>query len=179
MSIIRVDDQINLVPLRKTSAYEIFQAIDSNRSHLREWLPFVDYTKEVTHTEQFIHSVTNSECPKKEHVYEIRKQGMLVGLVVLKEVDLINHKTEIGYWMIREAQGKGIMTACCRSLINHAFSQLEMNRIQIKTAVGNTRSSKIPQRLGFAYEGTEKHGELLNGVYVDLEVYRMLRSEWR
>jgi ribosomal-protein-serine acetyltransferase len=63
-------------------------------------------------------------------------------------------------------------------LIGAAFSYLEMNRIQIKCAVGNQRSINIPKRLAFRFEGIERAGEWLNDRFVDLEVYSMLRSDW-
>lgn len=177
MRILHIDDGLKLVPLRMKSAHEIFRAINLNREHLRQWLPFIDYTTGVANTEQFIHSVLNNDCPKKDMIFEIRKQGQFLGLIALKEVDYLNHKTEIGYWITEEHQGKGIVTKCCQALINHAFEELKMNRIQIKTAVGNTRSKHIPERLGFTYEGTERAGELLNDEYVDLLVFSLLRED--
>jgi ribosomal-protein-serine acetyltransferase len=53
-----------------------------------------------------------------------------------------------------------------------------MNRIQIRCGVGNTKSSAIPRRLGFTYEGTERCGERHNNSYIDLEVFSILKKEW-
>ena len=47
----------------------------------------------------------------------------------------------------------------------------------IKTAVGNTKSSAIANNLGFKFEGLERDGELLNGVYIDLEIYSFLKKD--
>jgi ribosomal-protein-serine acetyltransferase len=54
-----------------------------------------------------------------------------------------------------------------------------MNRLQIRCAVANYSSKKIPQRLSFTFEGIERDGELLSGgVFTDLEVYSLLKSEF-
>ena len=54
-----------------------------------------------------------------------------------------------------------------------------MNRIQIQCAVGNTKSSNIPRRLGFTLEGIARAGELqADGRFSDIEVYSLLREEY-
>jgi ribosomal-protein-serine acetyltransferase len=63
-------------------------------------------------------------------------------------------------------------------MINLAFRNMEMNRIQIRCGVGNEKSSAIPRRLGFKYEGTERNGERHNQRYIDLEVFSLLKHEW-
>ncbi len=65
-----------------------------------------------------------------------------------------------------------------KEVINFAFTELKMNRVQIRCAIGNVKSEKIPQRLNFKFEGIERDGELLpDGKFTDLEVYSLLKSE--
>ena len=171
--------EINLLPLRHESAALIFDAIDGSRKHLGKWLPFVGQTRSIADTREFIHMVRDSKCQKKDEVYEIWYRGEFAGLIALKEIDTVNAKTEIGYWLKEEMTGMGIMTSACRMLISHAFSRMGLNRITVKVASGNMKSKAVPQRLGFRHEGMEIEGELLNGRFVDLEVYGLLKSEWK
>ena len=88
-------------------------------------------------------------------------------------------EAEIGYWLGEEYQGRGIMTRCVEALCGLAFSELNINRIQIQCAVGNTKSSNIPRRLGFTLEGIARAGELqADGRFSDIEVYSLLREEY-
>lgn len=51
-----------------------------------------------------------------------------------------------------------------------------MERIEIRCALGNYRSNRIPQRLGFALDRVEVRGErLADGEFVDLNVYLLER----
>ena len=59
------------------------------------------------------------------------------------------------------------------------MSVWELNRIEIRAAVGNARSRAIPERLGFHEEGTLREAELVEGVALDIVVYSMLASQWR
>lgn len=178
MRAIKVDEELVLEELRYSSAAEIFNAITSNREHLRRWLPFIDFTKKQSDTEQFIKSVKQSRCPKPDLIYELRYHKELAGLIALKEVDYLQRKTEIGYWLSEKFEGKGIITRSCSALLDHCFDDLGLNRVQIKAATGNAQSLLIPERLGFKFEGIEREGEYLNGEFVDLMIYSMLQKHW-
>jgi ribosomal-protein-serine acetyltransferase len=178
MSRIVIDDDLELVDLSLSSAEEIFHLIDTNRQHLKRWLPFVDLTQKASDTEKFIKSVNTSKAPKPDLIFEIRYKKKVAGLIALKEIDFLQKKTEIGYWLAKRYEGKGIVTRSCSALLKYCFSEMEMNRVQIKAATGNAQSLLIPERLGFKFEGIEREGEFLENGFVDLVIYSILRSEW-
>ncbi len=155
----------------------IFDAIDRDRNYLREWLPFVDATQSVSDTELFIKSMVPNRKEKKDEVYSIWYNLEFAGLIGFKDTDWVNHKTELGYWLTNKMQGKGIITKSAHFLIQFAFNNLGINRVQIKVASGNKKSAAIPSRLGFRLEGVERHGELINGLYHDLQIFSLLKSE--
>ena len=173
-----IDKTITLRELQATDAGDIFRIIDSQREYLGRWLPFVETTKRLEDSEGFVSSVVNADEASFEHVFSIRKNDEFIGLVGFKDTDRQNKKTEIGYWLSEDRQGQGIVTRAVKRLCKFAFSEVGMNRIQIKCALGNEGSKKIPKRLGFSLEGIERDGELLSGgVYTDLEVYSLLKRD--
>jgi ribosomal-protein-serine acetyltransferase len=176
---IKVDQDISLQKIRLKSASDIYDCIDNSRDTLREWLPWVDQTKSVKDTEKFIRSVHRSSGGAKQMVFEVSCRKKIVGLIGLKDMDMVNGKAEIGYWLGNEAVGKGVMTRSCMALLSFSFEELGMNRIQIKSAVDNIRSCNIPKQLGFSFEGVERQGELIRGMYHDLKVYSLLKKEWK
>ncbi len=105
--------------------------------------------------------------------------GSLCGMIGLHHLDQINRKAEIGYWIAQEYEGKGIMTAACRTIITYAFKELELNRVALCAAVGNHKSRAIPERLGFQEEGIARDGLFVNGKYHDLVYYSLLKHEWK
>lgn len=175
---IRVTEGLHLIKIRLSSAQEIFDLTQSNREHLRTWLPFIEETVSVSQTEGFIRSVLDQQCHKRDLVWEIRFYDRFAGIISFKEVDEINARTEIGYWIIKEFEGKGFVTQSCQKLIELAFNDLELYRIQIRVGIGNLRSAKIPERLGFKLEGIERAGEKHSDRYIDLMVFSLLRDEW-
>ena len=151
--------------------------MDKDRKYLKTWLPFVDQTTEVSDTEKFIERVLENTETKKNEIFSIWFHEEFAGLIGFNDIDWLNRKTEIGYWLAEQMQGKGIATLSAEKLIHYGFKKLKLNRIQIKVAVGNTKSASIPKRLGFIFEGIERSGELHGRKYVDLEVYSRLKSD--
>lgn len=103
----------------------------------------------------------------------------MIGAVGLHSVDWPNRATSIGYWLASQYTGKGIMTRAVDRVIGHCFDELGLHRIEIRCAVGNTRSRAIPVRLGFKEEGIAREGEWLNDHYVDHVIYSLLSPERR
>ncbi|MBX0333175.1 GNAT family N-acetyltransferase [Pontibacter sp. HSC-14F20] len=168
---------ISLYEAQVSDAPALYQLIDKGRLYLREWLPFIDNSFSASDTTLFLRSVT-APGNFQDQVYIIRFQDEVAGIIGYKTIDRVNCKLEIGYWLGEEFQKKGIMIRSCSALIAQAFEQMGMNRIQIKVGVGNSKSSHIPQRLGFKLEGIERAGEWLQGRFIDLEVYSLLKREW-
>ena len=177
---LKIDENISLRQIELTDATDIFNIINSQREYLGKWLPFVEYTQKVKDSEKFIQSVMNAPEEQFEYIFTIRYQGKFAGITGFRDSDKLNKKTEIGYWLSEDLQKKGIITKSVKRLCEFAFTDLGMNRIQIKCAVENTASKGIPKRLGFKHEGVERDGEKLTGGYfTDLDVFSLLKSEFK
>ncbi|WP_302573102.1 GNAT family N-acetyltransferase, partial [Parabacteroides goldsteinii] len=156
----------------------IYEAIDKHREDLRIWLPFVDGLNSVADEQLFLESTLKVPYKERDVVYIIEKGFAICGLIGFHFSDRTNHRTEIGYWLLPEFRGKGVITRAVHYLCQWAFFEKDFNRIQVRCAVGNQPSNAIPQRLGFTLEGTERDGELLSsGEYTDINVYSLLRKE--
>lgn len=173
---IQVSEDIALYPLSVDDIFKIFNTLDKEREYMREWLPFVDVTKGVEDTANFVNHVLETE----DLQFTICYKDQFVGLIGFKGTDKDNKKTEIGYWLSQYAQGRGIMFQSVSKLLEYAFGNLSMNRVQIKVAIGNHKSRRVPERLGFELEGIERDGELLvNEVFTDIAVYSLLKREFQ
>lgn len=176
---IKIDEVTLLQELEVSDTGLIFETIDKQRTYLGKWLPFVATTKSIADTEKFVTSVLNASNNSFPTVFTIRRSKKFIGLIGFNNVDNDNKKMEIGYWLSKKYQKQGIMTKAVAKLCEFAFEKAEMNRIQINCAVGNVSSQKIPERLGFDFEGIQKEAELLsNGEFADLKVYSLLKRNF-
>ncbi len=176
MKILIVNENVRLKEIGYEDVKPIFKIIDSERKYLREWLPFVDETKNVNYTQEFVDQYLESESG--ELTFTIFFKNQLVGLVGTKDTDFDNKKTEIGYWLSESFQNRGIVTESCRTLISYIFDEMDLNRIQLKAATGNIKSQQVAERLNFVREGVERDGELHARGFVDLVVFGLLKRDW-
>ena len=173
-----IDDEVRLRLLAPRHADALFALVDSNRQYLRQWLPWLDINVAVSDTLHFIQMTQRQFADDSGFAAGIWYRDELAGVIGHNRIDWENRISWPGYWLAEGFQGKGIMTKSCRALISHAFTELNLNRIQIHCAVGNSRSRAIPERLGFQQEGIIRQAEWLYDKFVDHIVYGVLKSDW-
>ena len=171
-----VDDDIYLKEIDLDDVDAIFKTIDAEREYMQQWLPFVDLTTTPDFTRTFVAAYLKSD--RADFTCTIYFKNTFVGLVGLKDTDLDNQKTEIGYWLSEKYQHKGIVTRSCKKMIEYVFREIGLNRIQLKAATENYKSQKVAERLGFTFEGVERDGELHTRGFVDLKVYGLLMKDY-
>ena len=177
MNTIVVDSEILLRRPTLEDAEGIFALVDSNRQHLRRWLPWVDFVASLEDERLWVQTHLAENAP--EYVFLMVYKGDVAGAVGIRGRGSRSRRGEIGYWIAENMQGRGIVTRSCRVLIDYMFERLNMNRVVIRASADNVRSRGIPHRLGFTFEGIERQSELLyDDTFQDMAVYSMLASEW-
>ena len=169
---------LSLRLLSEVDANAPFRLVEQNRSHLRQWLPWLDTSTKVEHTREFIKGTMRRYEDSAGFVCSVLFQGSIVGVIGHNSIDKTNRISYPGYWLSQSHTGRGIMTCAMRSLIEHAFAELHLNRIDIRVAVGNKKSQAIPDRLGFVKEGVIRQAEWLYDRFVGHTVNGLLRSDW-
>ena len=173
--LLTIDKDIQLKNIELEDDQIIYNTIINNCEYLKEWLPFINNTFDLEHVKTFIEYSTNIDS--NDQVFTINYIDQFVGIITLKDIDQTNQKAEIGYWLAESFQSKGIVLRSCERLIEYAFKELHLNRIQLKIAKSNTKSQAVATRLGFIREGIERDGELHADGFVDLIVYSLLKND--
>jgi ribosomal-protein-serine acetyltransferase len=172
------DGEICLKPVCARDAKDLFTLVNRDRVYLREWLPWLDRNRSVQDTLDFI-ELSEKQFDKKDALQVcIRFRDEIAGVIGFHHFDWDNRSASIGYWLAQNLQGNAIVTRSCRLLLNFAFTELQLNRVEIRCALENKKSRAIPERLGFTNEGTVRDGEWLYNKFVTLAVYGILSREW-
>jgi ribosomal-protein-serine acetyltransferase len=174
-----LDDGAHLARLEMRHDKELFALIDRNRSHLREWLPFVDGTRNIEHSNAFIQGSLERFARDGSFDAGIFQGDALVGVIGLHWINWSHRITSLGYWLSADAQGGGLMTRSVNAVLEHCFAGLGLNRVQSAAATGNARSNAVLRRCGFELEGVSRDAEWLYDHYVDHNLYGLLEREWR
>jgi ribosomal-protein-serine acetyltransferase len=176
----KIDDESELRLIQLGDAGELNILVMDNFDHLHEWSGWLkDRERPVERTREWIRLNRKKFGDGEGFEMGLWHRGKMAGQIGYNYFDRRDRKTEIGYWLGADFQGKGLITKACSALISNAFDNLEVNRVEIRCGSENWKSRKIPERLGFRHEGTARQAEWLHNRFIDLVIYSMLKSEWR
>ena len=78
----------------------------------------------------------------------------------------------------KESQGKGAGTFAVKEILNHAFNNLNLHRVELTVLKNNERAMKLYEKSGFKREGTLRQVYYKNGSFVDAYIYSILKDEY-
>ncbi|GAA2233666.1 GNAT family protein [Streptomyces amakusaensis] len=106
--------------------------------------------------------------------------GRAVGWTTFLDVDAVDERLEIGWtWYGREYWRTAVNTETKLLLLTHAFEELGMGRVQLKTDHLNERSQAAIARLGARREGVlRRHRRRPDGSWRDSVYFSILADEW-
>jgi RimJ/RimL family protein N-acetyltransferase len=100
----------------------------------------------------------------------------LLGSVGIVHVDWEEGRCELGYWVVREARGRGIATRAVKLLAGWIFEALPIDRVEICAEPENTGSRLVAERTGFTFEGVLRSYIVNKGTRRDMAMYSLLRT---
>ncbi len=166
-------DLVKVEPTFDTAKY-LFELVDAQREFLAKWLDWVD--KSNRPEDMYPHMIKSSETTNGN--YYIVLDNKIIGVISFVEFSEKHKFAEIGYWLSKDYNGRGIMTSAVKMLEKFAFEVLGMNRVVIKADFENKKSRAIPERCGYKEEGVLRQTRILRGRVRDIVVYSKLKSEW-
>jgi ribosomal-protein-alanine N-acetyltransferase len=80
----------------------------------------------------------------------------------------------LGYWVSADQNGRGLATAAVRHIIEVAFGELGLHRIQAGTLLYNTGSQRVLERNGFQRFGVAPQYLNIAGRWQDHALYQLI-----
>lgn len=106
-------------------------------------------------------------------------KNCVLGLVSLTNIDCINRSAEFHIMIGNvENRGKGIGYFATKQLLNHAFNNLNLNRIELAVFDDNLRAVNLYKKVGFKQEGRKRQAIYKNGSYKDITMMAILKGEF-
>ncbi|WP_428229548.1 GNAT family N-acetyltransferase [Flavobacterium sp.] len=92
---------------------------------------------------------------KNECIYwiiQLKESDNLIGSVCLWNFDPENEIVEIGYEMLAEFQGKGIMSEAIKKVVSYTFEEMNAKIITAFPSSNNSNSVALLKKLNFEFE---------------------------
>ena len=174
----QLDDDAELRLLQERHAEGLFALVERNRARFRQWIPWTDEHTTLQHSKDRIAHDLEMFAENGAFLAGIWVRGRLDGAVGFHSIDWTNKSTDIHYWVDADCQGKGLVTRSCRAMLEYAFGELGLNRMEIHCDPLNLRSRAVAERLGFTQEGIMRERTWRNDRFADEVIYSILASEW-
>lgn len=108
-----------------------------------------------------------------------KNASCIVGAAYLLGIDWVNRSSEFAIWIGETShQGKGAGQFAVKEMLNHAFKDLNLNRIYLTVIVTNQRAINLYKKNGFVEEGRLRDVVFKNGVYTDMLQMSILAHEF-
>jgi len=106
--------------------------------------------------------------------------GLVVGSIGVGWQDPEQGVAEVGYWVAREARGRGVATRATILVSRWAFEACRARRLQLRADVLNAASQRVAERAGFQREGVLRSVRFnqRQGRRVDFVLYSLLPEEF-
>ncbi|MFC1588328.1 GNAT family N-acetyltransferase [Planctomycetota bacterium] len=177
MLICKYDNDIEIHMLELHQA-ELILTLAKDYPPTDEWL-FPGNTVEAAR--KFVQNSLESYAQGKSFRAGIWYKKELAGVIkfskrILGLQDPVHVKVgELDYMLAPAFRGKGIITKACSAMIDYAFDELGMKRMEIWVFEENKKSVAIPERLGFKKEGVLREAF----PKLNLAIYGILKNEWK
>ncbi|MEG0923158.1 MAG: GNAT family N-acetyltransferase [Comamonas sp.] len=165
-----------LRPWHANDAESFVQAAHESTATVGRWMDWC--TPDFTHQHALNWFV---ECRDKAARFQAYESGIfsaingsLLGGAALNHIDHDNRLCNLGYWVRQSAQRQGIALRTAQALIAHAFTALNMQRIEIVVAEGNIASEALARQAGAKWECLARNRLQLHGAAVPAHVFSVV-----
>ena len=108
----------------------------------------------------------------------LRGDDRVIGTFSLFRIDRESRRAEVGYVLDRGHWGRGYNHEAATRVLEYAFEELDLNRLEAELDPENVASAKAAHRLGFVDEGLQRERWIVAGKVSDSLLVGLLRAEW-
>ncbi|WP_086428445.1 GNAT family N-acetyltransferase [Staphylococcus cornubiensis] len=173
-----VNDDIDFVYPTLAYAPALYKVVDQNRDHLKTFLPWAETISSVEDEKTFMQQTLILVAEGKALYFFIYKKDQLIGTIDLHAWNDKVRKAEVGYWLAKSENGQGITTAAVRKLCDIAFTDYNLNKLELRANVHNIGSNRVAEKAGFRFVGVKHEDSIVGEQYVSMNYYECLKRDF-
>ena len=131
---------------------------------------------------KYIATAINNRNNKTEYPFIVfdKHTQQYAGCTRFYDIQLNNQALQLGYtWYGKDFQGTGLNKHCKFLLLQFAFENMKMERVEFRADNNNERSIAAMKSIGCTIEGVlRQHVPLANGTRRDSIILSILKDEW-
>jgi ribosomal-protein-serine acetyltransferase len=168
---------IGIRHFRSEDATALFEAVRESLIELCRWMVWcrLDYGQEDC--AKFIASCARDRQEGSRESFAIVDQAArsFLGSVGFSEIDRIHQTANLGYWIRTGRTRKGLATAAVKLAVRYAFTNLNLQRVELLIPIENRPSLRVAENAGAIFEGVLKKKVVLGARSHDAAIYAFVR----
>jgi RimJ/RimL family protein N-acetyltransferase len=163
-------------PYSESDVPLLFEAVTESVDTVFRWLPWCHPGYGLDEARAWVTRQVAAFSEGADYQFVIiSPSGRFSGGCGIDQIDRINRRANLGYWVRSSEAGRGAATDATRLAAAWAFANTDLIRIEILAAAGNVRSQRVAEKAGAIREGVLRHRLLLHGVPNDAVMFSILR----
>lgn len=116
----------------------------------------------------------------KPHIWAIalKNNNEFIGIISIDTFSTMNKRFSIACGLRKKHRGHGYAYQAITALIDYAFKNLNMNRVELAHNIDNIASQKTIEKTGAKFEGIARESKFYDNKFKDRKIYSILKSEW-
>lgn len=180
---VRLESERIILRLPRHSDYNDWARLrDGSRDFLTPWEPVwaTDHLSRKSFTNRVYWAQRASRTDNSLPLFIEHRDGRLLGAITLNHIRRGPAQMGvIGYWIGQPHARQGYMREAITTVVHHAFTTLDLSRIEAACLPENTASRGVLEKCGFKYEGVAQSFLQINGRWRNHVLYANLRSDRR
>ncbi len=105
-----------------------------------------------------------------------RDNPKMIGIIGHYRIKPESYRAEIGYMLLPEHHGKGIITEAVQKVVKYGWDEMNLHSIEAIIDPENYASAKVLEKNGFIKEGHLRENEFFDGRFWDSVIYSILKK---
>jgi RimJ/RimL family protein N-acetyltransferase len=167
---------------REGEGSALFHLIENNNYRINNLLPgTLDVVNNREAAEGYVREKIAAWLQQREFCFGVwdNKQAQLIGFIKIYHLDWRVPAADITFFIDREFEGKGIMTEVVQAVMRFAFSQLQIEKLRLRTSTENYPTQRLARKCAFRREG-DLRSEIRrpSGELMDVMLFGYTKSEY-
>ncbi|HVM35606.1 MAG TPA: GNAT family protein [Actinomycetota bacterium] len=176
-------EDVMLRPLTLSDTDALFELRRNDRTYLEPWEPRRSESFWTFDAQQALIEA-DRRAAAEDRAYALGvflpDEERLVGRVALSNIVRASwQNATLGYFIGQHFTGRGLATQAVRLVLQVAFENLSLHRVQAAAMPRNSASIRVLEKAGFVHEGMARRYLEINGIWEDHLLYGVTVEEWR
>ena len=168
---------VSIRPYRLGDAVDCYEAVMESMENLSAFSPWAHPNLTLEHQVAWVQSKVKAFEEQSDFEFVILSaDGTFLGSCGLGQVDKVNRRANLGYWVRSAARRRGTATAATRLLVKWGLENTDLQRLEVIVSTRNHPSLRVAEKAGASREGVLKSRLLLHGEWHDAAIYSFVRG---